>query len=69
MKKILLLITLMICLGCSHKQENQDIECSCPHVTICLQPLDNFTKKEAFLFQCWKTNSVIGYTENGNLKS
>ena len=47
MKKILLLITLMICLGCSHKQENQDIQCSCPHVTICLQPLDNFTKKEA----------------------
>lgn len=56
MKKIIILIISSIVLfGCNPQPsgngetpdgEEEDV-CSCPHATICLQPYEDFTKKEA----------------------
>ncbi len=53
MKKILLLLAIcfLTSTGCSNKENreltDEEVECSCPHATIYLQPFDNFTKQEA----------------------
>ena len=41
---------LCIAISCSNKSEQQneeELECSCPHATICLQPYEDFSKEEA----------------------
>lgn len=49
---ITIVILLSSCKGCKSNDDeveyiNVDTVCSCPHTTICLQPLDNFSQREA----------------------
>ncbi len=46
----ILLGILCIAISCSNKSQQQneeELECSCPHATICLQPYEDFSKEEA----------------------
>ena len=44
---ILCVILIVVCACTNKKGDSDDMECSCPHATIYLQPYEDFSKEEA----------------------